>query len=73
MKKTMRINKTESNLQKVWEQLDEASGSLYNALDNIASMTDIPNEIKSNMERIDITLINSLRNEIEELIQQKKK
>lgn len=69
----IKINKTINNLQLVWNQLDEASGNLYNALDNVSRMVDVPDEVTKLVERIDIGKVDQLRNEIEELIEEKKK
>ncbi len=69
----MRINKTEKNLKLIWQQLDEASGNLYNALDNLANMVDLSDEIQRQADMIDITRIDGLKQEIEELIEDKKK
>lgn len=68
----MRTNKTKNNLRKVWEQLDNASGEIYNALESISRMTDLPDTIKRQVEMIDVSRIDMLKNEIEELIQTKK-
>lgn len=77
MKKTMRINKTKGNLEIVWEQLDDASGSLYNALETLYRMTNLGNEesdernLISTLESIDISAIDNAKQEIEELIRKK--
>jgi hypothetical protein len=67
----VRVNKTKANLQNVWQQLDNASGELYNALDNLASMTGLDERIKRQAEQIDITRIDGLKQEIEALLEQK--
>jgi hypothetical protein len=67
----VRVNKTKANLQNVWQQLDNASGELYNALDNLASMTGLDEKIKRQAEQIDITRIDGLKQEIEELLEKK--
>lgn len=69
---TKRVNKTVANLQTIWQQLDDASGSLYNASHSIGSMTD-NEEINREMGYIDITAIDTLKNKIEEMIEQKQK
>lgn len=48
--------------------LDNASGELYNALDNLARMVDLPEIVKRQADMIDVDRIDSLKNEIEELI-----
>jgi hypothetical protein len=67
----VRVNKTKANLQNVWQQLDNASGELYNALDNLASMTGLDDRIKRQAEQIDITRIDGLKQEIEALLEKK--
>jgi hypothetical protein len=67
-----RLNKTEKNLQLIWEQLDNASGSLYNALDNLARMVELSDDIKRQADMIDVTRIDCLKHEIEDIIEQKK-
>lgn len=67
----MRVNKTETTLKRVWNQLDNASGELYNALDNISRMVDIDPEAKRLSDKIDITTIDILKNHIEELVKAK--
>jgi hypothetical protein len=72
LKTKMRMNKTEKNLELIWKFLDNASGDLYNALDNLARMVDLSDEIKRQADMIDVTRIDGLKQEIEELIEQKK-
>lgn len=66
-----RMNKTKSNLEIIWNQLDDASGSLYNALTNISSMSGIPKDIEDVIAMIDLSAIDSLKDKIEELIKDK--
>jgi len=68
----MRINKTEKNLKLIWEQLDNASGNLYNALDNLARMVDLSDDMKRQADMIDITRIDGLKQEIEQLLEDRK-
>ena len=68
----MRINKTEKNLELIIKDLDDASGQLYNALDNLARMVDLSDKIKRQAEMIDITRIDLLKQEIEEILENKK-
>lgn len=67
-KKTIRMNKTTNNLQNVWQYLDNASGDLSNALDNLSRMVDLPENIKRQIEMIDIGVIVLLKEEIEDLM-----
>lgn len=71
-----RLNKTANNLKLVAQQLDEASGSLYNALDNLSKMRNLGDQsdlkdIPAQMDRIDPTAIDVLRESILELIEEK--
>jgi hypothetical protein len=72
VKNLMRINKTEKSLELIWKQLDDASGNLYNALDSLARMVDLSVEMKRQADMIDVTRIDILKNEIENLIEVKK-
>jgi hypothetical protein len=67
----MKKYKTENNLRTIWTQLDNASGALYNALDTLARMSDLPEIIKRQADMIDVTRIDGLKNEIEELFYKK--
>lgn len=66
-----RINKTENNLQQLWDYLDQASGNLYNVIENLHFMVDVPEEIEDKLDRLDITLIDSIKNDIEKIIEEK--
>ena len=68
----MRVNKTVKNLQIIWKQLDEASGSLYNALGSLEDMVNLSDTVKRQIEMIDISRIDLLKSEIEDLITNKK-
>jgi hypothetical protein len=67
----MRVNKTVNNLKTVWFQLDNASGELHNALDNLAHMVDLDEDIQKQAEGIDISKVDILKNVIEVMIEQK--
>jgi hypothetical protein len=66
-----RMNKTKSNLQYLWDLLDEACGNLDQAFTHMSMMTDIPEEIKKSAEMIDFNAIVNIKNEIEKLIEEK--
>lgn len=66
-----RVNKTVNNLKRVWKQLDDASGALYNALENLSQMTDLDQTIQRQADMIDVTRIDGLKQEIEALIEAK--
>jgi hypothetical protein len=71
MRESMRKNKTVANLQLLWQQLDDASGALYNATDTLARMVDLPDEIQTGLDRIDIGLIDGVKERIEIMIEEK--
>ncbi|UGO47859.1 hypothetical protein PQE72_gp055 [Bacillus phage vB_BanS_Skywalker] len=66
-----RINKTANNLRTVWNQLDNASGELYNALHNLSQMTDITGQMKRQMDMIDVSRIDMLKQELEAIMESK--
>ena len=68
---------TVGNLNLIWKQLDNASGSLYNALENLhdlgfteKSIITEKRKIADQIARIDVTKIDCLKNEIGEIIDQ---
>lgn len=68
-----RVNKTEKNLQTVWNNLDKAYEYMEKALDNLSLMANIPDGIKDDMERFDISRIGCLKEDVEGLIEEVKK
>jgi hypothetical protein len=54
-----------------WKQLDNASSELYNALDTLSRMVDLSDTVRRQSDMIDVSRIDILKNEIEELINQK--
>ncbi|MGC8362941.1 hypothetical protein ACSHUI_00505 [Bacillus subtilis] len=66
-----RVNKTKGNLKLVIDQLDEASGSLYNAIDNLSRMKGLGTEIEQLVERLDPSRIDVLKHDLIELLEQK--
>lgn len=66
-----RINKTEKNLQLAWEHLDDACGSLDNAIFNISSMVNVDDEIVTRVGNLDITEISMLRDLIGDMLEEK--
>lgn len=67
-----RVNKTAKSLQIVWNNLDKAYQHMERALDDLNLMQNLPDELKNDMERFDISKISCLKNDIEELIEQLK-
>lgn len=66
------MNMTTSNLETIWQQLDDACGALDNATINIASIAKLPSDIKERAAQIDFSAIVALKNEIELLLEERK-
>lgn len=67
----IRINKTIPNLQKVWNKLDSAYENMESVIDMLESMTDIPKELESEIDRFDLSSISSLKEHIEMMMEEK--
>jgi len=65
-----RVNKTEKNLQTVWDNLDKAYEYMEKALDDLSLMANIPEEVKNDMERFDISRIGCLKEDVEVLMEE---
>jgi len=68
-----KVYKTEKNLQKVWDNLDEAyehieKEHIEKAIEDLSLMSSIPDEVKRDVERFDISAISCLKCDVEELI-----
>jgi len=63
--------KTANNLKEIWKHLDDASGSIYNAIELIGDIKSIDSRLKEELERLDPTAIDSLKNDVEEAINKK--
>lgn len=68
-----RVNKTIPNLQKVWDRFDKAYENMEAAFEMLESMSDIPNELRNEIARFDISAISSLKEHIEIMMQEKSK
>ena len=68
-----RVNKTITNLQKVWDRFDKAYENMEAAFEMLESMTDIPNELRNEIARFDISAISSLKEHIEIMMEEKSK
>ena len=66
-----RINKTIPNLQKVWNKLDKAYENMEVAFEMLESMSDISDELESEMKRFDLSAISSLKQHIEMMMEEK--
>jgi ubiquitin C-terminal hydrolase len=60
--------KTQKNLKEVWQQLDDACGSIDNATANLSEMTNLPQQLIDTLDRFDFGVIVSLKNDIEDLM-----
>ena len=67
-----RVNKTEKNLQTIWDNLDKAYEYMERALDDFFFKVNIPDDIKNDMERFDISRIGCLKEDVETLIEKLK-
>ena len=65
----MRVYKTANNLQKVWDDLDNACGLIENSMEKLSRMSNIPKDLKDSIESIDFSAIVGLKNEVEELLE----
>ena len=68
-----RVNKTIPNLQKVWDRFDKAYENMEAAFEMLESMSDVPNELRNEIERFDISAISSLKEHIEIMMEEKSK
>ena len=68
-----RVNKTIPNLQKVWDRFDKAYENMEDAFEMLESMSDVPNELRNEIERFDISAISSLKEHIEIMMEEKSK
>ena len=66
-------NKTLNNLEIIWHQLDEACSFLDNAQTNLSRINNLPPNIKTQNDLLDLSAIVVLKNEIETLIDSKMK
>lgn len=66
-----RVNKTISNLQKVWDKFDKAYENIEAAFEILSSMSDIPDELRYEMEIFDLSAISSLKEHIEIMMEEK--
>ena len=68
-----RVNKTIPNLQKVWDSFDKAYENMEAAFEMLESMSDVPNELRNEIARFDISAISSLKEHIEIMMEEKSK
>lgn len=63
-----RINKTQNNLQSVWNDLDLAYEYMERAIENLAKMSGLPTELVKMVEQCDLSGISMMKQEVEELM-----
>ena len=68
-----RVNKTIPNLQKVWDRFDKAYENMEASFEMLESMSDVPNELRNEIARFDISAISSLKEHIEIMMEEKSK
>lgn len=64
-----RINKTQNNLQSVWNNLDLAYEYMERAIEDLLQMTGLPVELKRIVEQYDLSEISIMKQEVEELME----
>lgn len=63
-----RINKTQNNLQSVWNNLDLAYEYMERAIENLSQMTGLPDELERMVDQYDLSEISIMKQEVEELM-----
>jgi hypothetical protein len=63
-----RINKTQNNLDTVWNNLDLAYEYMERAIEDLSQMTGLSDELKKMVEQYDLSEINIMKQEVEELM-----
>nr|DAQ24664.1 MAG TPA: hypothetical protein [Caudoviricetes sp.] len=63
-----RINKTQNNLDTVWNNLDLAYEYMERAIEDLSQMTGLSDELKRMVEQYDLSEISIMKQEIEELM-----
>lgn len=63
-----RINKTQNNLDTVWNNLDLAYEYMERAIKDLSQMTGLSDELKRMVEQYDLSEISIMKQEVEELM-----
>lgn len=63
-----RINKTQNNLQSVWNNLDLAYEHMERAIEDLSRMTGLSDELERMVEQYDLSEISIMKQEVEELM-----
>lgn len=59
-----RINKTQNNLQSVWNNLDLAYEHIERAIEDLSQMTGLPDELERMVEQYDLSEISIMKQEV---------
>lgn len=62
------INKTQNNLQSVWNNLDLAYEHIERAIEDLSQMTGLPDELEKMIGQYDLSEISMIKQEVEELM-----
>lgn len=63
-----RINKTQNNLQSVWDNLDLAYEHMERAIEDLSQMTGLSDELEKMVNQYDLSEISIMKQEVEELM-----
>lgn len=63
-----RVNKTQNNLQSVWNNLDLAYEHIERAIEDLSQMTGLPDELEKMVEQYDLSELSIMKQEVEELM-----
>lgn len=63
-----RINKTQNNLQSVWNNLDLAYEHMERVIEDLLQMNGLPDELERIVEQYDLSEISIMKQEVEELM-----
>ena len=63
-----RINKTQNNLQSVWNSLDLAYEHMERAIEDLSQMIGLSDELERMVEQYDLSEISTMKQEVEELM-----
>ena len=63
-----RINKTQNNLDTVWNNLDLAYEYMERSIEDLSQMTGLPDELERMVDQYDLSEISIMKQEVEELM-----
>ena len=63
-----RVNKTQNNLDTVWNNLDLAYEYMERAIEDLSQMTGLPDELERMVDQYDLSEISIMKQEVEELM-----